>query len=112
MAEKTHFDLSKKRYETEGINTRLNILYRFLIWQLIDELGENMDLDYLQVFELKSKELVDEKGKVIYEMTLTHSQEIPEYSNSYIFRVEEPVNEKIYVIDDGDYATMLFAHEY
>lgn len=110
MAEKLHFDISKKRYETQGVNTNLDILYRFFMWQLIDELAENMQLDYLQVFEFKSRKVDNENNP--YEMTLTHSQEVPEYSKTYTFPVSEPVNEKVFVIDDGDYATMLFASEY
>ena len=112
MAEKTHFDLSKKRFETKGINTRLPIEYRFLLWQLIDELGENMPLDYLQVFEFRNTEEKCFEGKQLTTQNLIHSQEQPEYTKTYTFPIESPINGKVYVIDDGDHCTMLLAEEY
>ena len=106
--EEDYFGSEKKRYETSGINTRLNPVYRYILWTLIEELKENMKLDYLQVFEFVCEK--DEKGRYIQK--LTHSQEEQSYSKTYDFPVEEPVNEKVYVIDDGEQCTMLFAEEY
>lgn len=106
--EEDYFGLEKKRYETKGINTRLNVMYRYILWTLIDSLREEMKLDSLQVFEFVCEK--DEQGRYIQK--LTHSQEETPYSKTYDFPVEEPVNEKVYVIDDGEQCTMLFAEEY
>ena len=49
------------------------------------------------------------------DLKLTHQQENPDYSVSYTVKVDHPSihqDEKIYVIDDGDYSTMMFASEY
>ena len=102
------FGLEKKRYETKGINTKLNPVYRYILWSLIDSLKEEMKLDSLQVFEFVCEK--DEQGRYIQK--LTHSQEENLYSKTYDFPVEEPVNEKVYVIDDGEQCTMLFDEEY
>lgn len=92
------------RYITKGIQTFLRPDLQILLWDLID--GLEVEKDYLQVFKL---ELVEDHIK------LTHQQEKPEYSVTYIVQVDQPSiqeKEKIYVIDDGEYATMMFASEY
>ena len=37
MAEKKFFGLDKKRYETEQIVQELDISYRFIMWNLIED---------------------------------------------------------------------------
>lgn len=106
--EEDYFGLEKKRYETKEINTRLNPMYRYILWTLIDSLREEKKLDCLQVFEFVCEK--DEQGRYIQK--LTHSQEETSYSKTYDFPVNEPVNEKVYVIDDGEQCTMLFTEEY
>lgn len=39
-------------------------------------------------------------------------QEEPEFEKTYVFPMEEPIYEKIFVIDDGEHSTMLLAEEY
>ena len=72
-----------------------------LKWELIEDLP--VDKDGLQVFSLS-----EENGRQV----LKHSQEVPEYEKEYILDIEEPITEKIFVIDDGTYSTMLLASEY
>ena len=43
---------------------------------------------------------------------IKHSQEQPEYTLEHTVLLDEPVDEKIYVIDDVDHVTMLLAEEY
>ena len=62
-----------------------------------------VDKDYLQVFCLSEKD-----GKQV----IKHSQEIPEYSYEYVVDVETPITNKVFVIDDKIYSTMLLATEY
>ena len=92
------------RYVTRGINGSVNYELQLLLWDLIDQL--DVEQDYLQVFKLE-----DKKGEV----KLTHRQEEPDYSKDYILKAKEfsiEMDNKIFVIDDGDYATMMFASEY
>lgn len=104
-----YFGLEKKRYETRGINERLPVDYRFLLWTLIDEAGKNMQLDYLQIFQFQLEE--NEKGEMV--QIINHCQEEPEFAHTYEFLLTDiPIEEEIYVIDDGVQCTMLFASEY
>ena len=38
--------------------------------------------------------------------------EVPEYRMEYLLPSDSPINEKIYVIDDGTHSTMLLSSEY
>lgn len=58
---------------------------------------------YLQIFELYTKYNI---------LMVKHSQEVPPYEKTYKFIALEPINEKIYIIDDVEYSTMLLASEY
>lgn len=113
MAEQRMFREGEKRYITSGINASLPVLYQILLWNAIDNLRDSgKELDYLQVFKIQTKDNPDRKGKLL---TITHSQEKPPYSREYVIPVRddaEAVDGKIYVIDDTEYATMLWAYEY
>lgn len=96
------------RYVTRGVNEEVDIRLQLIMWSMIDKLKDegNIELDYLQVFNLRKK-----GNKVIIEQ----SQEVPEYKVSYTIEIEdiEIGNEnKIYVIDSGEYSTMLLPSEY
>ena len=62
-----------------------------------------VEKDYLQVFNLS---VVNGIQRV------EHKQEVPDYQNTYAVLVANPIDAKIFVIDDGDYSTMLLAEEY
>lgn len=99
------FDSEKSKYETKGINERLCVDYRIIMWNLIEKLSKEVELDYLQVFEFT---IEDDKVQKI-----KHSQEVPEYEKTYIVpMVEDGIQGKVYVIDDGEHCTMLWADEY
>ena len=93
----------KKRYVTNGIQGTLGLGLQIYLWDLIDEMeGEK---DYLQVFELHK---VTED-----EIEIIHRQEEPEYRKE--LKVNDNIEDdyiKVYIIDDGDYSTMLLACEY
>ena len=57
----------------------------------------------MQIFRLS-----ESNGK----QRIVHEQEVPEYKREYLLAFPEPVNAKVYVIDDGDHCTMLLAEEY
>lgn len=96
------------RYVTRGVNEEIDIRLQLIMWSMIDKLKEegNVEIDYLQVFKLRK-----EGKKVIIEQ----SQEVPEHKVSYIIEIEdvEIGNEnKIYLIDSGEYSIMLLPSEY
>ena len=100
----------QNRYVTCGIDERLPQELQRLIWTSVDMrvLLANEKIDYLQVFTFKK---ID--GEVL---ALHHEQEQPPILNvhytNYRPEYEEILHEKIFVIDDSDHSTMLFAYEY
>jgi hypothetical protein len=74
-----------------------------LMWTMID-INKGKKLDYLQVFNLY----------VICSTLqfIEHSQEQPERKTEIFTIIENPITEKIFVIDDGEHSTMLLASEY
>lgn len=93
---------NNSRYITRGVNERIEPFWQLAMWNMIDSLS--IEKDYLQVFSLIWK-----NGMLI----ITHSQEQPFYKKVYTFPCElTEKTEKIYVIDSGEYSTMLLAEEY
>ena len=91
---------SNKRYLTKGVQADIPFELQLFMWECIKAVPEP---DYLQIFRLSN---FNGKQRII------HEQEIPEYKREYLLVVNEPINQKVYVIDDGDHSTMLLAEEY
>ena len=96
------------RYVTRGVNEEVDIRLQLIMWSMIDKLKdeESVELDYLQVFKLRK-----EGNKII----INQSQEVPKYSSTYEIELEDIQLDdeiKVYVIDSGEYSTMLFPSEY
>ncbi len=96
------------RYVTRGVNEEVDVRLQLIMWSMIDKLKdeENVELDYLQVFRIRKE------GKNI---VISQSQEVPEYSCTYEIELEDiQIEDEIkgYVIDSGEYSTMLFPSEY
>ncbi|MBC5628683.1 hypothetical protein H8S20_07255 [Clostridium sp. NSJ-6] len=96
------------RYVTRGVNDEIDIRLQLIMWSMIDKLKDegNVELDYLQVFKIRKE------GKKI---VISQSQEVPEYSCTYEIELEDiQIDDeiKVYVIDSGEYSTMLFPSEY
>ena len=96
------------RYVTRGVNEEVDIRLQLIMWSMIDKLKdeESVEVDYLQVFKIRKKD-----SKVV----INQSQEVPEYSCTYEIELEDIQIEdeiKVYVIDSGEYSTMLFPSEY
>ena len=91
-----------KRLVTIGVCTEITDILQEVMWIMVDQMEEP---DYLQVFELMGTN----DGVLI-----VHSQEVPPYENTVkVGRVVElGFRQKVYVIDDGTYSTMLLAEEY
>jgi len=92
---------NNKRYLTCGIDSTIPLEIQLFLWGCVEKLPAPKD--YLQVFELKPV------GSM---QSITHSSEEPEYRVEYLFPADNPITEKVYVIDDGDHSTMLLASEY
>ncbi len=91
----------KNRYITKGVQSEIPIVLQIFMWDCINAVPESKD--YLQIFRLS---VFDGKQKII------HEQEQPEFKREYILNLPEPVNAKVYVIDDVDHCTMILAEEY
>ncbi len=96
------------RYVTRGVNEEIDIRLQLIMWSMIDKLKdkEKVKLDYIQVFKIRK-----EGNNVV----INQSQEVPEYSCQYEIDLENiQIDDeiKIYVIDSGEYSTMLLPSEY
>lgn len=93
---------TNERYLTREVAERVPIDIQLLMWDLVEKLQER---DYLQIFELTPK------GSEIVE--IVHKQEIPEVTSIYNIKNNEIKNKmKLYMIDNGEYSTLMFSHEY
>lgn len=91
-----------QRYLTRGVQAEIPFELQLFMWYLVSDL--NKPKDYLQVFRLS----VSDRGT----QQIIHEQELPAYSREYEFQTDNPINSKVYVIDDDDHCTMLLAEEY
>lgn len=100
------------RYQTIGIQQTIPLEVQFALWGLIDQARhDELELDYLQVFEIEEIDSDDGQRKLI----ISHKQEVPEWEAAYSLDIAETtptVSAKIFVIDDGTHSTMLLASEY
>ncbi len=90
-----------KRFLTRGVQAEIPMELQLFLWNCIDQLPE--ERDYFQVFKFDVR-----NGK----QHIHHFSEQPEYSKEYTIDLANPVNQKVYVIDDIDHSTMLLAEEY
>lgn len=100
-----NYKFDGQKYITCGVEQRISPMLQMILWQSIEEI--NVDKDYLQVFKLEKRNINGVDFQYI-----KHSQEQPEYTSEHTILIENPVDEKIYIIDDVDRVTMLLADEY
>ena len=102
-------EIEQQRYMTRNIADKVDLLIQIYLWELIDERKrKGEEVDYFQIFELSVEE---QDGKATQK--IVHRQEEPEYScEHYLHCISEPITCKIWVIDSGEYWTMLFPEEY
>ncbi|MGU3471883.1 DUF960 family protein [Paenibacillus sp. D51F] len=101
---------SSKRYVTRGINEILNLELQLTLWELVDEqIRDGLNMDYLQVFELGTENV---NGRNIQKVM--HQQEQPERSRvTMLPGVRRHVHDMtVWIIDSGEYVTMLLPSEY
>ena len=91
------------RYVTKGVNDEVDIRLQLIMWSMNEG---NVEVDYLQIFKIRK-----EGNNIV----ISQSQEVPEYLCTYEIEIEDIQIEgeiKVYVIDSGEYSTMLFPWEY
>ena len=98
----------EKRYISNGINSKVNILLQVTLWNMVNELKKKneIELDYLQVFRIKKRDK---------ELIIEHSQEVEQYKKVHVFKglsdlIEEDL--KVFIIDENRYNIMILAEEY
>jgi len=97
----------KNRYITRKVHNEIPLDIQIILWGIWGKhsVDRNGNVDWLQVFEIKVND---------DEYIIKHWSEKPKYSNEkhipkkYLSDVDEC---KIYIIDDDEYATMLFPDE-
>jgi transposase-like protein len=67
------------------------------------EIRKEFDNYHLQIFDLEQVGCLQK---------IAHRSEEPEYHMEYLLPSDDPITEKLYIIDDGDHSTMLLASEY
>ncbi|MBR4628281.1 MAG: DUF960 domain-containing protein [Ruminococcus sp.] len=93
--------IDNKRYLTCGVDNAIPQELQLFLWECVERMPASRD--YLQVFELKPEGCLQ---------SIAHSSEEPEYQMEYVIPMDNPIAEKVYVIDDGDHSTMLLSSEY
>ena len=98
----------EKRYISNGVNSKVNILLQVTLWNMVNELKKKneIELDYLQVFRIKKRDK---------ELIIEHSQEVEQYKKVHVFKggsnlIEEDL--KVFIIDENSYNIMILAAEY
>ena len=87
---------NKERYLTRGISNEIPLEIQILLWSMIDK---------LKVFEI---EPIDANL-----LKIEHRQEVPKYKSDIVVKnVGISSKVKIFVIDDGEYSTMMLSSEY
>ena len=103
------YKFDSQKYITSGVRERIPLEILLMMFGSIEFMQRKTEgeLDYLQLFTL---ETVGEDGN--YLLSIRHEQEVPEAKMDIVVPVADPINEKVYVIDDVDHVTMLLAEEY
>lgn len=105
----TNERFSSDKYATKGVSERVPLDTQLALWSILDKRKQRGDtLDCLQVFDL-TIELVD--GEPL--QVVRNRQEQPPHEETIYLDVTEPVEGiTLWVIDSGEYCTMLFPNEY
>lgn len=105
-----NYSFNGAKYMTKGICEGLPAVLVMYLWECIKERKKDkaIPMDYLQVFTLSCE--IENKRKILI---IKQRQEVPPYQKMYKLHDFAKVGgRKIFVIDSGDYVTMMFADEY
>ena len=101
---------NSQRYVTRGVNDSISPEFQMVLWSLLDEqIRKGLEMDYLQIFELVSGN-VQSRGI----QRVIHPQEQPERetTNDFTGRTSPLHGVTVWIIDSGEYVTMLLPSEY
>jgi len=102
-------DFTGKRNMTSGVNADIPPILQIAMWVMLNqEIVSGRKMDYLQVFNLKP---VMEDGKKRQEIELTQEQ-LKRKRVMVTDADNTPISAKVFVIDSGEYVTMMLANEY
>lgn len=97
-----------KKYQTRTVAFDVNLEIQMILWSMIDKWKEHgKELDYLQIFELS---IVNINGKPVQKVI--HHQEVPPLKEEKLFKVHQPMNCRLWVVDSEVAAVMMFPEEY
>lgn len=98
------FNVKKPFYITRGVKEEIHPV---LIKEMIDSvmrLKKSVAVDYLQIFKFS------QEGDKTW---IEHIQEEPAHKKTLMFKgIPNKFEEKVYIIDNGSYITVLLADEY
>lgn len=100
---------NSQRYVTRGVNETVSPELQLTLWALVNEqVRSGLEMDYLQVFDLS---IGDIHGRKVQKVV--HRQEQSVRSKVTLLPgIRKPVTMTVWIIDSGDYATMLLPSEY
>ena len=93
------------KYITSGVNQRIDLVLQLLIWGLAASVP--CEKDYLLVFKLEPGTV---NGRPVQKIKL--SQEVPPYEQVCSFYYENPITEKLFLIDEAEHTVLLLSEEY
>lgn len=98
----------EKRFTTSTVATEIPLDIQLLIYSMIDTWkAQKQELDYLQVFELS---IANVNGQPVQK--IIHRQEVPPRKTEALFKVDTPINERLWVVDSSEGAVMMYPEEY
>lgn len=97
-----------KKYTTRGVANDISLDIQLILWSMIDTWkAQRKELDYLQVFELS---IATVNSKPVQKVI--HRQEVPPLREETMFKVNQPINGRIWVVDSSEEAVMMLPEEY
>ncbi|HGO9425626.1 TPA: DUF960 family protein [Bacillus cereus] len=100
------FDVNQSRFATKAVQNIIPLELQRFLWLIIECRKAAGDrLDYLQVFELRS----DHEHQLV-----CNTQESPPVQLEYKFKLNSKgvINCNVWLVDSGEYATMLLPSDY
>ena len=103
-----------RKYITRKANSKLPMVVQDLLWEMIERARDETELDYLQVYDLKPHRVRvgSDPDKEVFIQKVMHHQEQPHYSSETYLPITEPISDRVFIIDSGEYSTLLMADEY
>lgn len=100
---------NSESFMTVGFQREIPDLIKLVLTKIIEDVAskDNEEIDYLQVFDLKTEYVGDQ----LYQR-IEHTQEVPPFKQVFCFPYKSAVEKKIFCIDSDDYHTYLLAQEY